>query len=353
MITNLKVTNFQRHKQAELQFVPGVNVIAGDSDSGKSSLIRALMWVLTNKPQGLGFRSWNCDKGEVMSVSIDLDNGNTITRRRSEQVNEYLLNSKKFVAMKTDVPSDILEAHGLEQVNLQSQFQSHYLLAASSGEVAKTLNTACDLTIIDTTIKAVNTIISQAKTAAQVATKCLSKAQDSLDELSWVPQAEVQIEFISAEMNRILQREQQFDEIYGSVVTLGYIDIDLGYFAKKQPLYEQISLLTEQDQAISQDSKHARALMVLLDELQSIDVKLDKTTDLISEDELAALKNLEKSYARDVVQQESLCALLDSLQEIQSELKVAKRLHKNIAVELGALWNETAICPLCGQETGG
>jgi exonuclease SbcC len=47
-IQKLKIKNFQSHHDTEIEFGPGINVITGTSDAGKTSILRAIMFVLYN-----------------------------------------------------------------------------------------------------------------------------------------------------------------------------------------------------------------------------------------------------------------------------------------------------------------
>ena len=72
MIQSVHIQNFQSHKNSTLEFSPGVNIIVGTSDSGKTAIIRALRWVVWNRPSGDSLRStW----GGKTSVEICLDKG--------------------------------------------------------------------------------------------------------------------------------------------------------------------------------------------------------------------------------------------------------------------------------------
>jgi len=62
MIKTLSIQNYQSHKDSTLEFDPGVNVIVGSTDSGKTAIIRALRWLIWNRPNGDSFRStWGGD----------------------------------------------------------------------------------------------------------------------------------------------------------------------------------------------------------------------------------------------------------------------------------------------------
>jgi predicted phosphodiesterase len=49
-LERLVLENFQSHLRTELKLVPGLNVILGESNQGKSAIIRALHWLLFNEP---------------------------------------------------------------------------------------------------------------------------------------------------------------------------------------------------------------------------------------------------------------------------------------------------------------
>jgi exonuclease SbcC len=54
-IKKLSLRNFQSHRETDLEFSPGLNIIVGPSDQGKSAIIRALRWLFYNEPRGTGF----------------------------------------------------------------------------------------------------------------------------------------------------------------------------------------------------------------------------------------------------------------------------------------------------------
>ena len=65
MIKEISIKNFQSHKDSHIELSDGVNIIVGASDSGKSSLIRAIKWLATNRPSGESIRSTWGGKTEV------------------------------------------------------------------------------------------------------------------------------------------------------------------------------------------------------------------------------------------------------------------------------------------------
>ncbi len=50
MINSLSLKNFKSWKDTLLEFHKGVNAIVGTTDAGKSNVIRAIRWVVFNRP---------------------------------------------------------------------------------------------------------------------------------------------------------------------------------------------------------------------------------------------------------------------------------------------------------------
>lgn len=76
-ITKLILNNFQSHKHTVLELHEGLNILVGESGHGKSGIQRAFSFVMEGKKGGQSF----IHSGEKeCSVTLELSNGNTITR---------------------------------------------------------------------------------------------------------------------------------------------------------------------------------------------------------------------------------------------------------------------------------
>ena len=51
----LHLINFQSHLNTVIELHPGLNILVGESDQGKTAIIRALRWLFYNEPRGTGF----------------------------------------------------------------------------------------------------------------------------------------------------------------------------------------------------------------------------------------------------------------------------------------------------------
>jgi|GEM_PF-1939179 len=161
MIDGLEIENFQSHKKSSLTFHKGVNVIVGDSDSGKSGIMRSLLWGITNKPSGGGFVShWaKNEKGhqnKPCSSKIYKDN-RELVRIREKTSNQYKLEGvESFGAMRGDIPEQVAEFLNMSDVNIQHQHDRPFLLFETSGEVARVLNRVVKLDVIDKALSGID-----------------------------------------------------------------------------------------------------------------------------------------------------------------------------------------------------
>ena len=170
-IKNIELKNFQKHKLLRLEFCDTVNVIAGKTDSGKSSVIRALQWVMYNDPQGECVRRVGTKE---TSVTIELDSGVLVRRIRSDSANAYSIVRNEVECQydaigRGNVPDDVerlLGCHavvvGKEKIflNISQQFDSSFLLSWPATQRARMLNAVTKCDCIDSAIQSFNKDVS-------------------------------------------------------------------------------------------------------------------------------------------------------------------------------------------------
>ncbi|SHE41397.1 AAA domain-containing protein [Seinonella peptonophila] len=159
----LVLENFQSHEYTELHFVEGLNVLVGPSDSGKSSVLRALRWVLFNQPRGSDFIR---EGAQQCRVSLTLFDGTEIIRIRGQKkaLNRYILRrpgqpEQVLESLGTGPHPLILQAHGMYSldgdtyVQIGSQLDPPFLLAESGGKKANLIGRISGAHWIDLALK--------------------------------------------------------------------------------------------------------------------------------------------------------------------------------------------------------
>lgn len=112
-IEKLILRNIQRHKNLTIELGRGNNAVLGHNNAGKSSVVRACRWLLTNSPLG----TWMCREvnGKVYEASIKMvfDDGSYIIRANGpKNGNVYKFNSQKFTGFGRSIPEPIVEHIG-------------------------------------------------------------------------------------------------------------------------------------------------------------------------------------------------------------------------------------------------
>ena len=175
-IKKLSLRNFQSHRETDLEFSPGLNIIVGPSDQGKSAIIRALRWLFYNEPRGTGF----IRVGETRcQVRVELSNGVAVERIRDEsgRINRYILEvpgeeAMVFERFNREVPLEVKKALGIQklvvdrdkalEINLAGQLEAPFLLEETGSTRSKVLGRMANLHIIDAAQRETNRDIGQA-----------------------------------------------------------------------------------------------------------------------------------------------------------------------------------------------
>lgn len=346
MIKSLALQNFQSHSESLLEFDPGINILIGDSDSGKTAILRALNWVLTNRPTGEAFRRNGSDK---TIVTVDTSDG-SVSRVRSNKDNFYLDGSgEKLAAIGTSVPEQVLKLLKMDpDVNIQRQLDAPFLLSCSPGEVAQRLNTSVGLDEIDTGLSNAARRVRQNLSAfSEIDTRCkeLSEQVRSFAYLADMEHDILSAEDLSARYFELTNKEDSLarciQEAKGFVSLLAELPDTEGL----------LSLISKAERLLSQRETQ----IVVMQRLSAIAFEIDDTTETLRgiPDVSSILLDCEESLSlakqliilRQTCDQfqfvigEAVNAEKDLLEAAKALIGNEKRFHKEIPLT----------CPLCGR----
>ena len=147
MLKKLHIVNFQSHKDTTIEFSNGFNVFEGQSDGGKSAIIRAIAAVCYNKWTNDSVRigeketiiELTTEKGYVKLIKNPKEKINSYTCKKFETNQDFY-----YQAIGTSVPQIVYEITGMKQLNIGDsitdipnimfQLEKHYMLAQVSGK---------------------------------------------------------------------------------------------------------------------------------------------------------------------------------------------------------------------------
>ena len=210
MIRKIEIQNVQSHKNTVLELSPGINAIVGSSNNGKSAVLRALYWVRYNRPLGTDtlLSHWAVDKKgnqkEPMLVTVENEIG-TVTRCRTKDENQYIVNNEELNVVKTDVPEQVERLLRLNDTNIQRQQDAPFLLSLSNGQVAQYFNKTVRLDIIDKVLSNAESKRRKAVNEIEQCDELLNTLKVKKEKYDWLDSAEkllVKYENITNKVNQ-------------------------------------------------------------------------------------------------------------------------------------------------------
>ena len=140
-ITDIWIKLFQIHNDLHIRLVPGFNCIVGESEKGKSAIIRALALLFTSKPKGGEklFKQWFQNKQPTIKIR---DNYGNIIKRQN---NKYYVNDIELKALNNELPDPVNQLISLNETNWQRQHDSFFMIFKPGGGAAKALDKVLDI----------------------------------------------------------------------------------------------------------------------------------------------------------------------------------------------------------------
>ena len=346
MIKIIHIQNFQSHKDTLLELDPGVNIIVGSSDSGKTAIIRALRWLVWNRPGGDTFRSsWGGDT----AVEVEVDNV-LVRRGRTKILNYYQCNEQEpFFAFGTDVPDEVKKILNFNEINLQSQFDQPFLLTSSPGEVATHFNRIAHIDKIDTATRAVQSWIREITQNIDSYTKQINKAEEELTTFDYLPKAEIEVEVLEGMETKLNQTRTAKTLLVKQIEKICQITEEIkeqSEILKIEPEVIQLLALYKSQDELKIQSK---SLVAVIASLAILEITISE-----KEQTIKAEKTV-NSLLELIKEKEALSNQLKLLsQTVYNAISVVGQ-YNHTTKELNALktrYNEEFPdqCPLCGQK---
>ena len=185
----LKITNFQSHTNSELDILPNaVNVFVGETDAGKSAIIRSIELLARNRPSGDKYRTHGTKETRV--------DWKGVTRVRDNTAGSYIVDGVEYKALRSEVPRQVTEKLQLSEINFRPQHAAYFLLNDSPGAVARAMNELADLGLIDYTTAEIKRQKGQNATLIEVKAKDLEKKEEEVKNLAWAVEADIDLAVI-------------------------------------------------------------------------------------------------------------------------------------------------------------
>jgi len=352
MIKEISIQNFQSHKQTTISFVDGLNVITGSSDSGKSSVLRALLWVVNNRPSGDSIKNWSSSPKDVVHVQLVADNF-LINKSRFNGKSSYNYKNEEgdslyYDAIKTDVPEEISNALDLSEFNIQTQHQPYFLLNDSGGEIAKKLNDLVGLSVIDNLFKNLNSSITRTDRELQRVESSIKETEESINSLSYLDDVAGDIDSLTLLVKEYEELMESIFVINSSLEAYDSVEKEVKTYKKFLDAEDSIKILLDmivkqynelKENALSIESSIERYSSVeeefkeyekFIDNEESISILLKMT------DEFVDMKGIEIDLA----------GALDDADELKTDIKIYSRQCMQWEREYKNMIKNNPVCPI-------
>ncbi|HEQ3553530.1 AAA family ATPase [Bacillus subtilis] len=231
-ISRVQLKGFQSHVDSDIRLGSGLNVITGPSDSGKTAVLRAVRWVAFNEPAGEAFL--NRAVGET-EVSITLETGQVITKRRRKGKTSYLLQQNEeeegSLFEKSEVPEEVKAILGIRKetfgdfettLNFAYQLDAPFLISETASAGAKVLGKLAGTAAVDMAVKSVNKDTIAARNERSRATQDIEKINGELLKFAGVDEAKEQLELAQYVLDEAERKIERLSELKGLLETYGY-----------------------------------------------------------------------------------------------------------------------------------
>ena len=162
-IGSIAIDGFQSLVGVDIRLAPGVNVVVGESDVGKSAVVRALQGLIGNQ-RGDGFINNRTGKCRVAVRVPSDDDGATVSWEKPE--NSYRIDDNDpFKKVGTSVPKEVLglinmaplelDKNSTRSINIVEQGGAKFLVEDKETDVAKTIGAITRLQPVYNAMRAV------------------------------------------------------------------------------------------------------------------------------------------------------------------------------------------------------
>lgn len=346
MFKSVSIQNFQSHAKTELDFHEGVNVIVGTTDGGKTAIIRALRWLIWNRPSGDALRSrW----GGATNVQLETEEG--VITRSKDKIDKYTLRLKgqediEFKAIGTSVPAEIQRVLNISEINLQNQHDSTFLLSDTPGAVATHFNKVARLDRIDSATSAINGWIRGLKSDVSHLETDIATEKAKLPQFENLEKFEIEIEALEQMEGKVVTMRSRYSTLEKDIVRITNLEEEIETLTPLLGLEKLVTSILDDITKRDQLQTQIDELQTAIDDLEELEGKETTANELLPLEPLV-LSILDKYKQRSELKttKSQLKYILNQITQVEEDIvtignnviKLETKFHKEMP----------DVCPLC------
>jgi len=215
MLKKLTLKNYRSYRNQTFEFHSGINGLVGLPQSGKTNVIRAIIWLAYNRPSTTKYRSKFSRPNSKTKVSALLDNGYTISLMKSQSTSVYEIKHPtrefhRYTKFGVQVPDTITEVLNLSELNIQNQIERVYLAASTPGEIARTINRVTKTDDIDKWVKNINQKTNVLKSRKEGIVQDIEEIEDKLSQFEGLDSLDGKL----SKLSKLIKKRDKLDKEY-------------------------------------------------------------------------------------------------------------------------------------------
>ena len=324
----IDIENFQSHENTHVDFDTGLNIIIGESNNGKTSILRAMDWVVDNQPLGTDFIMTG---KKYCKVRITYDNDTFIERYRTLKDTGYyrvgvIQNGQEtyqeYQGFTNNVPVEVMNVHQMPKISITKNIETHlnkisqlerpFLITENTNEKAAAVGRITGTNIIDVAIKNISSDITTDK-------KILKNDIKEKEELE-VRKGLVDINKLTSLRNFYKKANDKISALNGQYVSGNRVK--QSYEECNNHINHQISIITR-NESIIKEKAQVNEVEELINNINSMITLLNK----YNQDKKAIedLQDKIKFYTETTKQKSTIDSCDNAISKIQSLMTLLKK----------------------------
>lgn len=369
---SLRLHNFQAIVDAHLEFTQGINLICGETNSGKSAIFRAIRSTFLNpKKPSVKYLNYKADK---FQVQIDYE-GNDIKWDVTPKKTKYTINGEEFIKVGMTNLFKLISNHGFvlssdgKIMNIEGEMDLPFPFGMTSSELfklfEKSIVCTSDSTVILKSMKESENEINKDKTlqiSEQNRLNAKLKAVEDLEKDIDLNKLNKYKADLKEQNFRLVQLKENFDKVKQGYIasrqlasTPKLVDIDADIANNYTKLKNDLTELEYNYKIIKAlNQKYDKEFSVSIDLADYIkkvkDYKtLENNLKILKQINLQEFDTITFDYSNLIKMQEDcrkLITLYKRISTLKGEINKCIKQQSKSKQELDTF----DVCPLCGQE---
>ena len=370
----VKLKNFQAFSDLDIEFVQGVNIIMGQSNSGKTSVLRAIKTLVENSSRASRYIKLGEKEAEVTLEYC----GNEVTWARTAKDIKYKINGEDFLKAGTTDLFKLLPVNGFvkdpqgELANLEDEWTLPYPYYKSPSELFKVFENIFCVSDSAKILKGMKESEDEYKRRVQQVEQEVDKLDKKVQAIQSLQVPET-VEKLSSMKETLQKLQEEVSDYKSALTTLQSVKEKLKVYKNLPKDKVDLQSKLEVVSTLSKDFKKLQDLSIkykVLSTLKGTGVTSQEMfSKLIEAKELSEdvkkLQGLEKVASIELpttqvsISEEKLKLVQEykeDLKKLKDFLTEGKRLKELIDVrtkdidKCKEVLKEVDVCPLCGQE---